>query len=675
MADVPHFSRATGDSLMTPGAPLWRPYRKRPLLLHDPKGGGTGSAERGPGVAGAVFRTTLVVQESSFRRLNSSTISPSRRGRRGGEVQAETVRPRPGAARPHPEADGVRRECPEFAAPPRTTALSAPRFGEARALLGTARPRRCLTAAAVRGWAGTLRCRGTPATAGAAGGAGRTRSHDPARPWVRQCARRLLQWGRVSPYGRLEVLGGHPGLDQHDPAAVVHGVHHAAEPPAAALRPLGQQARPPTLVARQAAHPAVPGTRGPLATDPGQRRPLGQRQAVPPGRHPAGHRSSMPAIEHPFAQQPIQRLCLGGHRQLLPLHRRRLTGGGPGGAGPGRAPGCIGEGRPAADSCERSRAARRRGTGRSPRCSSTLGYASPSWPPSRWAICRSRPAGVGCGFARGRATPTREVPLNSVCRHAIDEWTTARTDQVAAGAATSSPPAASAALWLSRSESRISARVIDLIIRRLAKDAHLELSAHTLLEGPSMTAVGTSHRARRGRPAAAEVRPAGLRHLLAVVVAGARCGRGGRLGPGGRPPRLARRPRLAWWCGRRGARCAAGCGRCCVGRGPPAPGRCSSRGHAREVRELVPPTNSSTRPWPPPSPPRRPSTPAPPQPAARVSSGRLHRPRNTVRRAPPVRQVWNVPPRPSWGISIGCGSSGVRPARCVTWGFVPDLIV
>src|SRR5664280_564327 len=167
MADVPHFSRATGDSLMTPGAPLWRPYRKRPLLLHDPKGGGTGSAERGPGVAGALFRTTLVVQESSFRRLNSSTISPSRRGRRGGEVQAET------AARPHPEADGVRRG-PEFAAPPRMTGLSAPRLGEVRALLGTARPRRCLTAAAVRGWAGTLRCRGTPATAGAAGGAGRT---------------------------------------------------------------------------------------------------------------------------------------------------------------------------------------------------------------------------------------------------------------------------------------------------------------------------------------------------------------------------------------------------------------------------------------------------------------------------------------------------------------------
>ncbi len=102
--------------------------------------------------------------------------------RRDGGGAAERFKPKryvraPGAARPHPEADGVRRG-PEFAAPPRMTGLSAPRLGEARALLGTARPRRCLTAAAVRGWAGTSRCRGTPATAGAAGGAGRTRSHE-----------------------------------------------------------------------------------------------------------------------------------------------------------------------------------------------------------------------------------------------------------------------------------------------------------------------------------------------------------------------------------------------------------------------------------------------------------------------------------------------------------------
>src|SRR5664280_2152255 len=50
--------------------------------------------------------------------------------------------------------------------------------------------------------------------------------------------------GRVSPHGRLEVLGGHPGLDQHDPAAVVHGVHHAAEPPADALRPRRREEDP-----------------------------------------------------------------------------------------------------------------------------------------------------------------------------------------------------------------------------------------------------------------------------------------------------------------------------------------------------------------------------------------------------------------------------------------------
>jgi len=108
---------------------------------------------------------------------STSTISPSRRGRRGGEVQAETVCSRP---RRCTAAPGGRRRTPRSRI--RRTAendrLSAPRFGEVRALLGTARPRRCLTAAAVRGWAGTSRCRGTPATAGAAGGAGRTRSHE-----------------------------------------------------------------------------------------------------------------------------------------------------------------------------------------------------------------------------------------------------------------------------------------------------------------------------------------------------------------------------------------------------------------------------------------------------------------------------------------------------------------
>src|SRR5664280_2730723 len=225
-------------------------------------------------------------------------------------------------------------------------------------------------------------------------------------------------------------------------------------------------------VAANAVEGHLPGRRHPSpsepATDPGGPRPTDRPPRGRPARRDVARcrrtpwRSPGPAPTG--SPRPLARTAAGWPSPMpgsRPGHWRRPTSGG---------------------SCERSRAARRRGTGRSPRCSSTPGYASPSWPPSRWAICRSRPAGVGCGFARGRVTPTREVPLNSVCRHAIDEWTTARTDQVAAGAATSSPPAASAALWLSRSESRISARVIDSIIRRLAKDAHLELSlsAHTL---------------------------------------------------------------------------------------------------------------------------------------------------------------------------------------------------
>ena len=83
--------------------------------------------------------------------------------------------------------------------------------------------------------------------------------------------------GRVSPHGRLEVLGGHPGLDQHDPATVVHGVHHAAEPPAAGLRPLGQQARPPTR--------GRPAGRSPSSA--GHPRPARDRPRTTPTARPA----------------------------------------------------------------------------------------------------------------------------------------------------------------------------------------------------------------------------------------------------------------------------------------------------------------------------------------------------------------------------------------------------
>ena len=68
----------------------------------------------------------------------------------------------------------------------------------------------------------------------------------------------------------------------------------------------------------------------------------------------------------------------------------------------------------------------------------------------------------------GKGDAYREVPLNSACRKALDEWSQAR--QVGEVDA----------LWLSRQGTRMSSRAIDLVIRRLAKDAGLELSAHTL---------------------------------------------------------------------------------------------------------------------------------------------------------------------------------------------------
>ncbi len=69
----------------------------------------------------------------------------------------------------------------------------------------------------------------------------------------------------------------------------------------------------------------------------------------------------------------------------------------------------------------------------------------------------------------GKGDAYREVPLNSACRNAIDDWAQART-----------APEDIVALWLSRQGTRMSSRAIDLVIRRLAKDAGLELSAHTL---------------------------------------------------------------------------------------------------------------------------------------------------------------------------------------------------
>ena len=118
-------------------------------------------------------------------------------------------------------------------------------------------------------------------------------------------------------------------------------------------------------------------------------------------------------------------------------------------------------------SCGRWRVARRLGIGPLPRSSSIPVCVCPSLRPSRWRICRSQLAGVGCGSAPAKGDAYREVPLNSACRSALDEWTKARTSQLAVLAETDKVPAVPEALWLSRAGSAMSARAVDLIIRRL----------------------------------------------------------------------------------------------------------------------------------------------------------------------------------------------------------------
>lgn len=74
----------------------------------------------------------------------------------------------------------------------------------------------------------------------------------------------------------------------------------------------------------------------------------------------------------------------------------------------------------------------------------------------------------------GKGDAYREVPLNSAARTALAEWLAARDDQVARRAYDPG------ALWLSRSGGRLSARAIDSVVRALAADAGLDISAHLL---------------------------------------------------------------------------------------------------------------------------------------------------------------------------------------------------
>ena len=95
------------------------------------------------------------------------------------------------------------------------------------------------------------------------------------------------------------MFGSNPRLHQHHVAAVVDGLHHPAEPPAALpLRPLRQELGPPAGSVRQAAGPAVPSPRRPGRLHPGPLRRLGQCRLPTSGDHTAGHHPSMPAISN-----------------------------------------------------------------------------------------------------------------------------------------------------------------------------------------------------------------------------------------------------------------------------------------------------------------------------------------------------------------------------------------
>lgn len=73
----------------------------------------------------------------------------------------------------------------------------------------------------------------------------------------------------------------------------------------------------------------------------------------------------------------------------------------------------------------------------------------------------------------GKGDRYREVPLNSVAREALSEWLRERGDST-------DPEDAASGLWLSRTGSVLTARAVDLVIRRVAADAGVNVSAHVL---------------------------------------------------------------------------------------------------------------------------------------------------------------------------------------------------
>lgn len=72
----------------------------------------------------------------------------------------------------------------------------------------------------------------------------------------------------------------------------------------------------------------------------------------------------------------------------------------------------------------------------------------------------------------GKGDTYREVPLNAEAREALRAWLKERNTRF--------PHTSEPALFLNPKGTRLSARAIDLLIRRIGADAHLVLSAHVL---------------------------------------------------------------------------------------------------------------------------------------------------------------------------------------------------
>lgn len=72
----------------------------------------------------------------------------------------------------------------------------------------------------------------------------------------------------------------------------------------------------------------------------------------------------------------------------------------------------------------------------------------------------------------GKGDAYREVPLMAEVRESLDVWLAERRQKF--------PQATSEALFLSRRGQRLADRTIDLVVRKLAAEAQLTLSAHTL---------------------------------------------------------------------------------------------------------------------------------------------------------------------------------------------------